>query len=91
MENGGSDYSGHPALHPCGVSLRLFKFTPGDFVSVLPKRWINVTAPVWAAWHETSSHGRHRPLVTFCSHTEARGIDRTPEVVAEVSVGLSNR
>ena len=27
-----SHYSGHPALHPCGASLRLFKIDPVNFV-----------------------------------------------------------
>ncbi len=26
------DYSGRPALHPCGAALRAFKFAPGKFV-----------------------------------------------------------
>jgi hypothetical protein len=47
-ENGYLNYFGHPALPPFGASLRLFKITPGDFVSAEPNRWINVTAPVCA-------------------------------------------
>ena len=87
-----SSYSGHPALRPFGVSLRLLKIAPGDFVepldfiarlaALVPRPRVNLTryhgvlAPNHRWRAEVTPSGRGRGKGRSSAQPERSAIER---------------
>ena len=72
------DYSGLPALHPCGAVLRAFKFAPGKFVEpkgpnqilILHNLLMNGEKPIHKKMAESEGF---EPSIRFPVYTLSRG------------------
>ena len=85
MEPRMSSYSGHPALRPFGVSLRLLKIAPGDFVepldfiarlaALVPRPRVNLTR-----YHGVlAPNHRWRAAVTPAGRGRGKSVAAQPE------------